>query len=162
PPFRDVDKTAATSRSQRDEYGPTSGFVTGTKRRLRRRRNVTGTIRRQVCAVAAAMRRCGDGDPVGQPRDGRDDRGVRARVVGGNAALLKHAPSTPRCALEIAQVWRKAGLPEGLLQSLLAEVDAVPRILSDPRVVAVTLTGSDRAGADVASRAGAALKRCVL
>jgi succinate-semialdehyde dehydrogenase/glutarate-semialdehyde dehydrogenase len=83
-------------------------------------------------------------------------------LLAGNAAVLKHAPNVPRCALEIADVWRRAGLPEGLFHTLLADVDAVPRMLSDPRVVAVTLTGSDRAGADVASKAGTALKKCVL
>src|SRR5689334_2407237 len=74
-------------------------------------------------------------------------------LLAGNAAVLKHAPSTPQCALEIEDLWRHAGLPKGLFHSLLAEVDLVPRMLSDPRVVAVTLTGSDRAGADVASKA---------
>ena len=83
-------------------------------------------------------------------------------LLAGNAAILKHAPSTPRCALEIEDVWRRAGVPKGLFHSVLAEVEAVPRILADPRVVAVTLTGSDRAGADVASKAGASLKKCVL
>src|SRR5205814_7017409 len=83
-------------------------------------------------------------------------------LLAGNAAVLKHAPNVPRCALEIEDVWRRAGIPEGLFRSLLAEVDAVPRMLADPRVVAVTLTGSDRAGADVASKAGTALKKCVL
>jgi succinate-semialdehyde dehydrogenase/glutarate-semialdehyde dehydrogenase len=83
-------------------------------------------------------------------------------LLAGNAAVLKHAPNVPRCALEVEDVWRRAGVPKGLFQTLLAEVDVVPRMLGDPRVVAVTLTGSDRAGADVASKAGAALKKCVL
>ena len=83
-------------------------------------------------------------------------------LLAGNAAILKHAPNVPQCAIEIEDVWRRAGVPKGLFHALLAEVDAVPKILADPRVVAVTLTGSDRAGADVASKAGTALKKCVL
>ena len=83
-------------------------------------------------------------------------------LLAGNVALLKHAPSVPQCALAIEALLLDAGLPPGVFQTLLIELDHVPAILDDPRVHAVTLTGSDRAGRDVASRAGHALKKTVL
>jgi succinate-semialdehyde dehydrogenase / glutarate-semialdehyde dehydrogenase len=83
-------------------------------------------------------------------------------LMAGNVVLLKHAPNVPQCALAIEALLAEAGCPDGVFQTLLIDVDQVPAILDDPRVAAVTLTGSDRAGRDVASRAGRALKKTVL
>jgi succinate-semialdehyde dehydrogenase/glutarate-semialdehyde dehydrogenase len=83
-------------------------------------------------------------------------------LMAGNVVLLKHAPNVPQCALAIARIFHEAGAPEGVFQTLLVETDQVPALLADARVAAVTLTGSERAGRDVAARAGQALKKSVL
>ncbi len=83
-------------------------------------------------------------------------------LMAGNAVLLKHAPNVMRCALNIEEAANRAGLPRGLLTNLIVPVESVAGVLADPRVAAVTLTGSPRAGAAVASLAGAALKKSVL
>lgn len=83
-------------------------------------------------------------------------------LAAGNTVLLKHAPSVTGCALALEDLWREAGLPAGGFQTLRAEVDKVPAVIADPRVAAVSLTGSSRAGRSVAAAAGAALKPCVL
>ncbi|MBL8658469.1 MAG: NAD-dependent succinate-semialdehyde dehydrogenase [Rhodospirillales bacterium] len=83
-------------------------------------------------------------------------------LMAGNTGLLKHASNVPGCALAIADVFARAGFPDGVFQSLLVGSSAVARILDDPRVVAATLTGSDGAGARVGAGAGEAIKRTVL
>ena len=87
-------------------------------------------------------------------------------ILAGNAVLLKHSPNVTGCALAIEKVFADAGLPAGLLCTLVvhdAEVgDVSDRILNDPRVAAATLTGSTRAGSAVAAGAGRALKKTVL
>jgi succinate-semialdehyde dehydrogenase/glutarate-semialdehyde dehydrogenase len=83
-------------------------------------------------------------------------------LMAGNAALLKHAANVTGCAVAIEEVWREAGLPEGMFRTLRVGHDQVARLIADPRVAAVTLTGSTDAGREVAAHAGAALKKMVL
>jgi succinate-semialdehyde dehydrogenase/glutarate-semialdehyde dehydrogenase len=83
-------------------------------------------------------------------------------LAAGNAGILKHAPNVSRCALEIERAFRDAGLPDGLFRSVFLSNDATAGVIADPRVRAVTLTGSDRAGSQVAERAGRHLKKTVL
>ncbi len=85
-----------------------------------------------------------------------------AAIVAGNVAVLKHSPNVPQCALKIEEMFRHAGFPEGVFQTLLVEPPAVEAILEDPRVQGVTLTGSPRAGSSVASIAGRELKTSVM
>lgn len=82
--------------------------------------------------------------------------------MAGNAVLMKHAPNTFGTAHQLATLCHAAGLPPGLLVDLRIPVDEVAAVIADPRVAAVTLTGSDRAGRAVASVAGQHLKKCVL
>jgi succinate-semialdehyde dehydrogenase/glutarate-semialdehyde dehydrogenase len=89
-------------------------------------------------------------------------RAVAPALMAGNVVLLKHASNVSGCALAIESVFREAGLPEGTFQTLLVGADRVPALIADPRVRAVTLTGSTQAGRQVAALAGAALKKCVL
>jgi len=80
----------------------------------------------------------------------------------GNVMLLKHSSNVPQSALAIEEVFREAGVPEGVFQTLLIGSAAVERLLADHRVAGVTLTGSDKAGSLVAEAAGKALKKTVL
>ena len=85
-------------------------------------------------------------------------------LVAGNTALLKHASNVPQCALAIERICDDAGLPAGVFQTLLlaSSQEVMERIIGDPRVHAVTLTGSEGAGRKVAAMAGAHLKKTVL
>ncbi|WP_346618703.1 NADP-dependent succinic semialdehyde dehydrogenase [Blastococcus montanus] len=83
-------------------------------------------------------------------------------LMAGNVGLLKHASNVPQTALYLEEVFRKAGFPDDVFQTLLIGSGSVERVLRDDRVVAATLTGSGPAGQSVAAVAGDALKKTVL
>lgn len=83
-------------------------------------------------------------------------------LMAGNAAILKHASNVTGCALEIESILHKAGVPERLFRTVLADNDQAQAIIRHSEVQAVTLTGSVRAGKAVAKQAGSVLKKTVL
>jgi len=83
-------------------------------------------------------------------------------LTAGNAAILKHAPSVPGCALALEELYRDAGYPEDLFRNLFIDTATTGDLIDHDLVQAVSLTGSVRAGRSVAARAGAAIKKCVL
>jgi succinate-semialdehyde dehydrogenase/glutarate-semialdehyde dehydrogenase len=89
-------------------------------------------------------------------------RAAAPALLAGNVMLLKHAAGVSRCALDIASLFERAGAPEGLFQSLIVGHDAITELISDDRIVAATLTGSERAGISLAREAGGHIKKTVL
>ena len=83
-------------------------------------------------------------------------------LAAGNVGLLKHASNVTRCALLIEEIFRDAGFPAGAFRTLVLRPSAVADVIADRRVRAVTLTGSERAGSEVAQQAGRYLKKTVL
>lgn len=83
-------------------------------------------------------------------------------LMAGNTGLLKHASNVPQCALYIEDIFLRAGFPDGAFQTLLIGGTKVERVLRDPRVRAATLTGSEPAGASVASICGEEIKPTLL
>jgi len=83
-------------------------------------------------------------------------------LVAGNAGILKHAPNVPRCALEIESVFRDAGFPDGLFRAVFLFERCRRRRHRRRARAPVTLTGSDRAGSQVAEQTGRHLKKTVL
>ena len=89
-------------------------------------------------------------------------RGAVPVLLAGNGYLLKHAPNVTGCAEIIAQVFADAAIPAGVYNWVNADNAGVSQMINDPRIAAVTVTGSVRAGAAIGAQAGAALKKCVL
>ncbi len=83
-------------------------------------------------------------------------------LVAGNTALLKHSSNVPQCAFALEDLFRRAGCPPGVFQALLIGSNRVSALIDDPRIAAVSLTGSEPAGMEVASRAGRNIKRSVM
>ncbi|WP_039028812.1 succinate-semialdehyde dehydrogenase [Leclercia adecarboxylata] len=89
-------------------------------------------------------------------------RGAVPIILAGNSYLLKHAPNVLGAANLIEAIFTDAGFPQGVFGQLNATNDGVSQMIADPRIAAVTVTGSLRAGAAIGAQAGAALKKCVL
>lgn len=83
-------------------------------------------------------------------------------LIAGNCGVLKHASNVPGCALVIEEMIIQAGFPAHVFQTLLMGSSQVEKIIENPHIKAVTLTGSTNAGMSVASKAGAMLKKVVL
>jgi len=83
-------------------------------------------------------------------------------LIIGNAVLLKHAPQCPETAAALQAIYLDAGFPEGAYVNIYATNDQIARVIADPHVQGVSVTGSERAGAAVAEIAGRNLKKVVL
>ena len=83
-------------------------------------------------------------------------------LMAGNSGLLKHASNVPQSALYLGELFTRGGFPEGAFSTLLIGSGAVAAVLQDKRVKAVTLTGSEPAGREVAANAGGQIKKAVL
>ena len=89
-------------------------------------------------------------------------RFIAPTLAAGNTGLLKHASNVPQCALAIERLVDEAGFPAGVFRNLMIDAREVAGVIADPRVHAVTLTGSEPAGRAVAAAAGQHLKKSVL
>jgi succinate-semialdehyde dehydrogenase/glutarate-semialdehyde dehydrogenase len=89
-------------------------------------------------------------------------RAAAPALMAGNTIALKHASNVPQCALAIEEIFRKVEFPAGVFQTLLIGPEQAERLIADPRIHAVTLTGSEAAGRKIAAAAGRELKKTVL
>jgi succinate-semialdehyde dehydrogenase/glutarate-semialdehyde dehydrogenase len=83
-------------------------------------------------------------------------------LMAGNVVMVKHAGCVPQCAIAFEKLWREAGAPAGAYTNLLISHDQVNRVIDDPRIMGVALTGSVEAGKSVAARAGLNLKKSTM
>ena len=89
-------------------------------------------------------------------------RFVGPHLMSGNVMLLKHAPGVPQCAVAFERILKEAGLPDGVYTNLFLSNDQAGALIDDPRVKGIALTGSERAGEALASRAGKNLKKSTM
>jgi succinate-semialdehyde dehydrogenase/glutarate-semialdehyde dehydrogenase len=89
-------------------------------------------------------------------------RFIAPHLMAGNGGILKHASNVPQCALAIERAMHDAGFPKELFRTVLVGSKAIRGLINDPRIAAVTITGSEPAGRDVAEAAGRALKPSVM
>ena len=89
-------------------------------------------------------------------------RPMSATLMAGNVMVLKHASNVPQCALAMEKLMRDAGAPEGVFTNLFVSYEQSDRVIADPRVTGVTITGSTEVGRGVAATAGQNLKKIVL
>jgi succinate-semialdehyde dehydrogenase / glutarate-semialdehyde dehydrogenase len=89
-------------------------------------------------------------------------RFVGPHLMSGNVMLLKHAPGVPQCAVAFERVLKEAGVPDGVYTNLFLTNDQAGALIDDPRVKGIALTGSERAGEALASRAGKNLKKSTM
>jgi succinate-semialdehyde dehydrogenase len=89
-------------------------------------------------------------------------RGAVPTLIAGNTYVLKHAPNVMGSAYLLLEAVRQAGFPEGVFEVINVTPEGVSKAIADPRIAAVTLTGSVRAGMAIGAQAGAVLKKCVL
>jgi len=83
-------------------------------------------------------------------------------LMAGNVVMVKHAGCVPQCAIAFEKLWMEAGAPVGAYTNLLISHDQVNRVIDDPRIKGVALTGSVEAGKSVAGRAGQNLKKSTM
>ena len=83
-------------------------------------------------------------------------------LMSGNVMLVKHAPGVPQCAIAFEELFLEAGAPSGVYTNIFLSNDQVAKLIDDPRIRGVALTGSERAGESLASRAGKNLKKSTM
>lgn len=89
-------------------------------------------------------------------------RSAASNLMAGNTMVLKHASNVPQCAQVMEDLFKEAGLPDGVYNNLFVPGSSVGKLVSDPRIKAVSLTGSEDAGASIAAAAGANVKKSTL